>query len=1431
MLTLTEQQIIPALPRKEGEPEYSPVRRIFSYQTDKVEFYLYQNDSLLFSEIPYKDTSVGEGFSPTLEGGVQGLNFDLENTLLRNDIPDGNYKARWNVIRNYATDFVILAVDGNKLTISDSRGDRKQNSKIAELINKRLTSDEFVFPVCIRSGNSFFRISTVYIDENQNVFLTTSDNSNLVRNTKIDIIEWVADPLEISFSWTAPIKTPVKKVLRGANSNPVQISKYLRSDNGFMSLSNIESNTETLSENISSTDYDFTDFSNFVHLGKAKLLVTVAVSKIDWFRRIPSIDKNKIPDHFTDYERYILSIYPKDSSGNLLPITDNTVLSWLGSDDVSNPNYGGLLLSAFDFDIQNKHSLTKLLPDYIKNNPEADPLIKFVSLMGNFFDMFWVQSKNLPKRYQATHTKTGTSSLKYLLDEWIGNWISTNNDELIRRIWHHVGYWRTHKYKKGYYRSIQNVLSLPKSLWENRLENYKINTQEKVWYEGYSKLTTETITLNSSTKFIECRRYGSEIIGELFRINTSTINFTINQSSTTLSWKRSDSSNNLGSISLASVKEAWLYIGTKKDTQNTTVYLKWVRDGEIIKEHTIIFNTTGLTITSIYVVNSLSLQSYREWSDFLTDDEMIASACHPNMILASFRLTPIVNNPLGADGVKPTNYLYHAEVVGYPVKESMHPNDRIVIEDRFDPSTLYPLVKIFNPPVKLVGIGGLFGRDLTKSRNSYYRYHIPLSSLKRAKNDIEYRNQLAYNWKFSGSDKISPWDLPTQSKTEELPVGPNTRTWLSLENGYLDTYDNTVGELTVNVAPSAYIRIENIKPRASKGKISKGINSIHFKPKGALVLSFDDNKFNDIYHEFIHRNRINSAPFINGKNDENEYVVAQWATRFAVVSGVTGSAVNPDWIEVRLRSLHEETGKIYELSDLNRQWASVGHMFPAGKNAVYSSWKELPEVLPHGTYRVALSGFRYLPYYYWKEGEKTSGFSSSNRESKFLFVANEKNTRSIKNLTEVYDIFSNVPNNLGNYYSAGSLSEKRYSTFTIPETAVWNIQSAITLNIKNTNFDAKVKYRLRVYLNSITEKTVLAEGILLYQPTILSYDINGVPIYQEPKVIKNMLPMYSSNMTFSNTISRYFAYENTSIGVGKIPYDESVIWNIERTYQDLGKTYYVFKSSHGYLTPPLELYVTPALSLYLVDTFIDRISQDISVSLSPINAVSSNTINKPTGNISNKVGTVINNAGSVSINAKKNDKIIIVFEQLEAVAVDNLEVNIISGGFIKFQENIEGALILSGPISNSSGFNIGLDAIIGSFAGKNYKFKTISNDMRDKYGSVSLKFNPTAGDWISLYTIDTGEHFLRQILDIQLDIYGNLQLFLNQALPSNVTPNNIGELGLFRLFKNETTVYIETDISNPRNDYGYLMPENLHPRISDQINDIISDISQKLPKN
>jgi len=175
---------------------------------------------------------------------------------------------------------------------------------------------------------------------------------------------------------------------------------------------------------------DFTNFNDFIHFSSVEARLENFYYKMslleDYSSSIAILDNTtnnnpssslavyeaKISDIITNFDEYDYYLYyssgswawPKTTSQppyQLATTGSAAVLNWFGSSIETSPYYGGIALSASNFDNLNQNNLYYSIPEYLRNDPANEPYQIFVEMVGQLYDNIWIYYKDVSQKYNA----------------------------------------------------------------------------------------------------------------------------------------------------------------------------------------------------------------------------------------------------------------------------------------------------------------------------------------------------------------------------------------------------------------------------------------------------------------------------------------------------------------------------------------------------------------------------------------------------------------------------------------------------------------------------------------------------------------------------------------------------------------------------------------------------------------------------------------------------------------------------------------------------------------------------------------------------------------------------------------------------------------------------------------------------------------------
>ena len=434
---------------------------ISSFEVDSVltgssyiEFFVYDLNNNLLSEnqnyIQYTVENDGKS-AATDPPAISKFDISPDNDVSSEGFDEGEFVAYYNFLSKRIGDFI------NTLFISEISSDRTEirldstnlsNNAIVnqtnEFINYRETQDYFVDFYLNFGSNNLIIANNIKLEN------STTDNPTVVvklyealpLNFDLKDFLWIVTTLNEpeAFQVTYPIE-PItftdSTPLQGPNFN-IPLKGQVNNSSQNLSYTDIISSASTSSQNQinslleeSSIDIsvDYTDFKDFIHFSSAQTRIENFNYKVGLLESYSSsisnlssvtssntsrlIFENKISECIKNFDKFEYFMYynsgssfswPKTTSSppyELAKTDSTTILTWYGSVDESNSNYGGRLLSASNYDNENKDLLLKSIPEYLREDTANKPYELFIDMVAQYFDNVWLYTKDITQKYNA----------------------------------------------------------------------------------------------------------------------------------------------------------------------------------------------------------------------------------------------------------------------------------------------------------------------------------------------------------------------------------------------------------------------------------------------------------------------------------------------------------------------------------------------------------------------------------------------------------------------------------------------------------------------------------------------------------------------------------------------------------------------------------------------------------------------------------------------------------------------------------------------------------------------------------------------------------------------------------------------------------------------------------------------------------------------
>ena len=427
----------------------------FSSSTDYIEYYAYDNNqNLIFPLPPTKAVSVTT-FS-VLEGDtVLYPSKDLEEI----GYDYGSYFSTYNFYRkrlasDITLNYYISEISSDRTEVrlkSNTISDESIVSSSNDFIQYREEADYFV-DFLLNFGNDQQVISNnLRLDTETEVepSLLVKLYEPLPPQFSLKSTLWVVEEVSVSQAYNVEfpevefvpndfqfIKGPNYSIEvtqeTGESTQTFNYNDLVNTDltSSFSQLNNLLKRKEI---NIS---VDYSDYNNFIYFSSANTrlenfyykagLIESYNNSIEALGTIgggtpssPAYSESKatftskidyIKNNFDGYEYFLyynsgsIYSYPKSNTEPpyvLFPTGSTEVLTWIGSADPNNVEYGGQALSASNYDENNTNYLYNTIPEYLRDDSANRNYELFVDMVAQQYDNIWLYTKDLTNRFNA----------------------------------------------------------------------------------------------------------------------------------------------------------------------------------------------------------------------------------------------------------------------------------------------------------------------------------------------------------------------------------------------------------------------------------------------------------------------------------------------------------------------------------------------------------------------------------------------------------------------------------------------------------------------------------------------------------------------------------------------------------------------------------------------------------------------------------------------------------------------------------------------------------------------------------------------------------------------------------------------------------------------------------------------------------------------
>jgi hypothetical protein len=422
----------------------------FGLPEDKVEVHVVSpNGEILNSVYDFRNYTTRQ----TIQGTslYNQIELDPKADLESFGINQGQYGITYYFYRP-----LFLSSEANRFYISEISSDRTEIKISTNNISYTDLGQSYLTFIAGRNSRAYYSDFILNFGDNETYIgvNVAFDNSNeayanlyiklyepLPSNIKLKDTFWIVENISEPYAFQVNTEfiaeaTPDTTPLRGPNIN-IGLVEKANLTTPYLNLSSLLNSSVSssyqqlqswLEEKSIEITVDYTDFSNFVHFSSAKERLENFKYKLTQIQSLQSdIDAinnlsvsssitytsasvlnlqnqlNTLIEKFDGYEYFLYyesgsNSWPKSNSTKPYinsAVTTSAALTWFGSTDYTSQYYGGQILEADNYDINNKDYIWNNLPEYIKADSQNSNLELFTSMLGQHYDYIWTYIKDI----------------------------------------------------------------------------------------------------------------------------------------------------------------------------------------------------------------------------------------------------------------------------------------------------------------------------------------------------------------------------------------------------------------------------------------------------------------------------------------------------------------------------------------------------------------------------------------------------------------------------------------------------------------------------------------------------------------------------------------------------------------------------------------------------------------------------------------------------------------------------------------------------------------------------------------------------------------------------------------------------------------------------------------------------------------------------
>ena len=431
-------QDVNLIPTEVSSSKFDPFKNYIEYTI------LSPDQSFQITDQNFTNFSIINDPSPSNTSIVYSVDLNPEQDLTSRGFTNGEYNVIYTFLNNELSSssdtrlYYIkeISIDRTEIRIASNIIDNVDLEFLISEFKTKLTTSEYFQDFYLNFGsNNLIIANNILLDNTKpqyevliNLYEPLPPQFDL--KDTLWVVTQVADPLAFNIQFQPEVIIPqfINPTLKGPNLD-LPLKDRINNSSNYINYEQLLTTglassygqvLSYLNENSINIGIDYSKFEDFVHFSSAVARIENFYYKVQLIEQynaditaIATSESSSLVESLTILEDKVLNItknfdgfeyylyyetgsttYPKGTTTPpyaLLASNDPVVTTW----------YNDQITSASIYDANNQDYLINTIPAYLKDDPQNEPYLTFVNMIGQHYDNIWIYYKDVTNRYNG----------------------------------------------------------------------------------------------------------------------------------------------------------------------------------------------------------------------------------------------------------------------------------------------------------------------------------------------------------------------------------------------------------------------------------------------------------------------------------------------------------------------------------------------------------------------------------------------------------------------------------------------------------------------------------------------------------------------------------------------------------------------------------------------------------------------------------------------------------------------------------------------------------------------------------------------------------------------------------------------------------------------------------------------------------------------